>query len=325
MASEKEMQSAFRRKRVRILKYLLVISMITFIVVPIVLCLILFAKVNSLEKQIDSLSSAVETYTKVQTDTVQGQVDENSSSQGFIIMPEVTTEPIPDVSDGKPDSYEEEAPQVRKVYLSFDDGPSSNTNEILDILAEYNVKATFFAVGKEGEKAEAAYKRIVDEGHTLGMHTYSHKYSTIYASVDDFAKDLSQLQEYLYNVTGVWSRYVRFPGGSSNTVSKIDMKEFIHYVNEQGLTYLDWNVSSKDATSPSPKASEIVDNCLADIDRHQTVVILMHDAAGKHSTVEALSVLIETIQAMENTEILPITEDTELVQHITISEDETEE
>lgn len=325
MASEKEMQSAFRRKRVRTLKYLLVISMITFIVVPIVLCLILFAKVSSLEKQIDSLTFAVETFTKVQTDTVQGQVDENSSGQGVMMIPEVATEPVPDVSDENPDSNEEDEPQIRKVYITFDDGPSSNTNEILDILADYNVKATFFVVGKESETAKAAYKRIVDEGHTLGMHTYTHVYSTIYASVDDFARDLSRLQEYLYDVTGVQSRYVRFPGGSSNTVSKIDMKEFIQYVNEQGLTYFDWNVSSKDATNPSPKASEIVDNCLADIDRHQTVVILMHDAAGKQSTVEALPELIERIQAMDNIEILPITEETELIQHITISEDKTEE
>lgn len=325
MASEKEMQSAFRKKRVRILKYLLVISMITFIVVPIVLCLILFAKINTLEKQLNLLAFTVESNTKVQTDTIQGQVDENSSGQGIVVSPGVATELPPEVSDEIHEFDKEDEPQTKKVYLSFDDGPSSNTDEILDILAEYGVKATFFVVGKEGENAEASYKRIVDEGHTLGMHTYSHEYSAIYASVEEFVKDLNRLQEYLYEITGVRSRYVRFPGGSSNTVSKIDMKEFIQYVNEQGLTYFDWNVSSKDASNPSPKASEIVDNCLADIDRHQTVVILMHDAAGKHATVEALPVLLERLQAMEDIEILPITDDTEPVQHITISEDETEE
>lgn len=324
MAAEKD-KSAFRKKRVRIIKYLLVISMITFIVVPIVLCTILFAKVNSLEKQITMLASRVEQFTKLQTDTVKGQINENSSGQGFIMKPEVAEESSTESMDDILSSDNGDSQQIKKVYITFDDGPSSNTDEILDILAEYDVRATFFVVGKEGEKAEAVYQRIVEEGHTLGMHTYSHDYNTVYASVDDFAQDLSKLQNYLYEVTGVLSRYVRFPGGSSNTVSKIDMKEFIGYVNEQGLTYFDWNISSKDATSPSPNTTEIINNCLSDIDRYQTVVILMHDAAGKRSTVDALPVLIEKIQEMENTKILPITDDTETIQHITISEDETEE
>lgn len=205
---------------------------------------------------------------------------------------------------------------VRKVYLTFDDGPSSNTGRILDILAEYDVKATFFVIGKEDEKYQALYNRIVDEGHTLGMHSYSHKYNEIYQSVDSYANDLSRLQEFLYETTGVWCRFCRFPGGSSNTTSGVDMHELIDYLNEQDITYFDWNISSGDATGGYISTDAILRNCLAGLNEYKTAVILMHDASDKNTTVEALPDLIERIQAMDDTIIVPITEDTELIQHI---------
>ena len=202
------------------------------------------------------------------------------------------------------------------MYLTFDDGPSSNTGRILDILAEYDVKATFFVVGKEDEKYNALYNRIVEEGHTLGMHSYSHKYDEIYQSVDSYAQDLSKLQEFLYDTTGVWCRYCRFPGGSSNTVSRVDMKELIAYLDEQDITYFDWNIASGDASSSYISADAILYNCIRQIPKFDECIILMHDASNKNTTVQALPTLIEKIQAMEDTIIVPITEDTELIQHI---------
>lgn len=205
---------------------------------------------------------------------------------------------------------------VRKVYLTFDDGPSSNTGRILDILAEYDVKATFFVIGREEEEYQALYKRIVDEGHTLGMHSYSHKYDEIYKSVDSYAQDLSKLQEFLYETTGVWCRFCRFPGGSSNTTSGVDMHELIDYLDEQDITYFDWNISSGDATGGYIGTDAILRNCLAKLTEYNTAIILMHDAPNKNTTVEALSTLIERIQSMDDTIIVPITEDTEPIQHI---------
>ena len=205
---------------------------------------------------------------------------------------------------------------LRKVYLTFDDGPSSNTGRILDILAEYDVKATFFVVGKEEEKYQALYKRIVDEGHTLGMHSYSHKYDEIYRSVDSYADDMSKLQEFLYDTTGVWCRFCRFPGGSSNAASGVNMHEFIAYLDEQDITYFDWNISSGDATGDYISKDAILRNCLTNLSEFNTAIILMHDASNKNSTVEALPALIERIQAMDDTIIVPITEDTEPIQHI---------
>ena len=205
---------------------------------------------------------------------------------------------------------------IRKVYLTFDDGPSSNTGRILDILAEYDVKATFFVVGKEEERYQPLYNRIVDEGHTLAMHSYSHKYHEIYQSKESYVEDLTKLQEFLYETTGVWCRYCRFPGGSSNTVSKVDMHELIAYLDEQDMTYFDWNIVSGDASNSYISPGDIIRNCTRKIGEFDEVIILMHDAAEKDSTVEALPGLIEQIQAMEDTKILPITDDTEPIHHI---------
>lgn len=209
------------------------------------------------------------------------------------------------------------AEEKRQVYLTFDDGPSKNTDRILDILKEYDVKATFFVVGKTDASSVRAYKRIVEEGHTLGMHSFSHNYQELYGSLQSFSKDLAKLQEYLYDLTGVWSRYYRFPGGSSNTVSATDMQILIRYLNENGICYYDWNVASGDAVSSKLSAEVITQNCMTQIEGKKECMILFHDASDKGSTVDALPMLIEQLQSMEDTEILPVTDDTHPVQHVT--------
>lgn len=210
----------------------------------------------------------------------------------------------------------EDSTAAHRVYLTFDDGPSGNTDAILDILKEYGVKATFFVVGREGASAEEALRRIVDEGHTLAMHSYSHKYSEIYASLESFAEDFTKVQDYLCEVTGVKSTVYRFPGGSSNTVSGTDMTEFAKYLDGQGVRFFDWNVSSGDGGSVVLPVETLLENCTGSISRFGTSVILMHDSTKKMTTLEALPQIIETIQAMEDTEILPITDGTKVVQHI---------
>lgn len=329
MTAEKAVQPAARRKRVQRLKRLIILSLMTVILMPTVLCVILFIRLHILEEQIERLETAVADMQRKQDAGASAGVS-IGDGEGLVLKLELTMPPEaeePEETGSAEDEPEEDMPEevpVRKVYLTFDDGPSSNTNKILDILAQYDVKATFFVVGKEGEWAEDAYKRIVEEGHTLGMHSYTHVYQSIYASVDAYAEDLNRLRDYLYEVTGVESQFVRFPGGSSNTVSDISMREFIRYLNEEGITYFDWNVSSGDAGSRLLEAEEIVANCINGMGNKNTVVILMHDAAGRPTTVEALPALIERIQEMENTELLPITDDTLPVQHIK-SQEETED
>lgn len=291
----------------QLMKRLLVIIPLSTILVLSVLCIVLGVNLYDAKRELQELRESASPAMAVSQESGGGEagvytasgVDEVRSGQS-------------DIDDVDAETGEGE----RKVYLTFDDGPSGNTGEILDILAEYDVKATFFVVGKEEERYQPLYKRIVEEGHTLAMHSYSHKYNEIYQSKESFVEDLTKLQEFLYDTTGVWCRYCRFPGGSSNTVSKVDMHELIAYLEEQDMSYYDWNVSSGDASSAYISADAIVRNSTAKLQNFKEAIILLHDASDKDTTVEALPRLIEKIQAMEDTKILPITDDTEEIHHI---------
>ncbi len=208
----------------------------------------------------------------------------------------------------------------RKIYLTFDDGPSVNTASILDILARYDVKATFFVIRKDGANNEKLYRRIVDEGHTLGMHSNTHEYSKVYASREAFMEDTSSLRDFLYMVTGVESDFYRFPGGSSNRVSRIPMEDFARLLHENGIEYYDWNVSARDAMNPIPDADQVYQNVRSGLTGHDEAIILFHDTASKVSTVQALPRIIEYIQSLDDTVILPITETTNPIQHLTVHE-----
>lgn len=310
-----DVTSAARRRRVQRLKKIILLVLITFLLIPTVLCIILFARMRSMQRQIEELREKVETQQdsamSVSTDTIPVQ------------EAAVTTESVQNTyTTGSTQAEEAEllTEAGRKIYLTFDDGPSKYTNDILDILKQYDVKATFFVTGKTDEASKEAYIRIVEEGHTLGMHSYSHRYEEIYQSVNAYAEDLGKLQEFLYETTGVWSRYVRFPGGSSNRVSRVDMQELIQYLDEQGIQYFDWNVSSQDAAKGYVSAERIVENVMKDAERYDTAIVLMHDAADKETTVEALPILIEKLQALENTSLVAIDDETVPVQHRKLTE-----
>ncbi len=217
-------------------------------------------------------------------------------------------------------SGEQLYPDYRKVYLTFDDGPSSNTEAILEILDRYGVKATFFVVGKTDEHSQEMYRRIIESGHTLGMHSYSHRYGEIYASTEAFTEDLEKIRGYLYEMTGQTSCFYRFPGGSSNALSSTDVQELIDVLDERGILYFDWNVVNGDAGSVKLSAAQLADNVTNNMERYRTAIVLMHDAAGKPATVEALPTIIERILQMDQTVILPITEDTARIQQVKAEE-----
>ena len=297
-----------RRKRIRRLKKMIVGTIIVMVVIPVIASIILGIRVCSLQKEVMGLKEEL-TATRKQL--------ESSEETGIYTTATVETSSrdIPEAAELAQEPEEDYSMYDKRIYLTFDDGPSRNTDKILDILKEYDVKATFFVLGKTDEESVRGYQRIVAEGHTLAMHSYSHKYSEIYASKESFEQDLRQLQEYLYQITGVWPRFYRFPGGSSNTVSKVDMQELIEYLNESGITYFDWNIASGDAISGQLGKDTIVNNCIGGIKAKQECMILMHDASDKNSTVEALSLLIEQVRSSENAVFLPITDETTTVQH----------
>lgn len=302
------------RRRRRRLRLLIFATLFFSTLILMIACVVMGIRLHTVKGELREARAALSDRTAVtdQAERASRQAAEDTEASLYTVseVDEYERAGIGDMESGEEDAA------ARKVYLTFDDGPSGNTGRILDILAEYDVKATFFVVGKEEEEYRALYKRIVDEGHTLAMHSYSHRYNEIYQSLESFSTDLSRLQEFLYDTTGVWCRYVRFPGGSSNTVSKVDMHELIGYLDDQDMSYFDWNISSGDATSGYISPDTIIRNCTAKLGDYDEAIILLHDASEKDSTVEALPGLIEAILAMDDTKILPITEDTERIHHI---------
>ena len=204
----------------------------------------------------------------------------------------------------------------KKVYLTFDDGPSDHTGEILDILKKNKVKATFFVVGKETEHAKKMYRRIILEGHTLAMHSYSHNYDQIYASVDAFSKDLMKLQKYLYDLTDVKPYIYRFPGGSSNHCAG-DIKPYIKYINKKGILYFDWNALNEDAIHFEQSPEQLNEKILKDVRRQNTSIVLMHDLHETKNTVKGLDILIKTLKK-EGYQMFPITKNTKPIHHVSI-------
>lgn len=207
------------------------------------------------------------------------------------------------VSNGKPGV----------IYLTFDDGPSTkNTARLLDILKEENVKATFFLTDKTN--TDYLIKRMYDEGHTIGLHTASHNYKYIYSSTTNFIKDIEKIQEKVARITGEKSSIIRFPGGSSNTVSSFNpgiMCTLSNMVIEKGYHYFDWNVSSGDAGSGRSKKNTYR-NVTNNLSKNRANVVLMHDIYD--STVDAVKDIIKYGKDNGYT-FEKITMDTEMYTH----------
>jgi peptidoglycan/xylan/chitin deacetylase (PgdA/CDA1 family) len=178
------------------------------------------------------------------------------------------------------------------VYLTFDDGPGPDTERLLDVLKKYNVKATFFVTCNRANYRNAI-KRAASEGHTIGLHTCSHDYARVYASDDAYFADLNEVSNMVKELTGKETRLIRFPGGSSNTVSKTYsegiMSRLVNEITARGYTYFDWNVSSGDAGNIFD-AGTVYNNITRNL-RGDYSVVLQHDIKG--FSVDAVEAVIQ--------------------------------
>jgi peptidoglycan/xylan/chitin deacetylase (PgdA/CDA1 family)/cell division protein FtsB len=224
--------------------------------------------------------------------TVEENIEDDEESNDLeVIDNEPITEPTPNKN--------------RKVaYLTFDDGPSTNTLKILDILDRYNIKATFFVIGGSSEFYNNTIKEISDRGNAIGNHTYSHNYKSIYSSVDAFYKDFKQNEDNLYSILGYRPEVVRFPGGSNNQVShkyggSTIMKKIIKELDKDKYQHFDWNVSSTDAEVATQGKNKIIDSVINGAKNKNNIIILFHDSKPKTTTVDALPTIIERLQEME--------------------------
>ena len=202
------------------------------------------------------------------------------------------------------------------IYLTFDDGPSTNiTPKVLDILNQKNVKATFFILNYNSA-GEQLVKREYAEGHTVAIHGYSHDYQTIYQSEEAYMENITKLQEKIRASIGYNATITRFPGGSSNKVSKFNpgiMSRLTNLVLEKGFTYFDWNVSSGDAGGAS-NSTELYNNVINGLSKSKANVVLMHDFASNSKLLDALPNIID--YGYENGYTFSkITENTPMVRH----------
>lgn len=183
----------------------------------------------------------------------------------------------------------------KTVYLTFDDGPSQYTPQILDVLDRYGVKATFFVING---RYNSTMKDIVNRGHQIALHTYSHNYEKIYSSDTAYFNDLQKIHDVVLKETGVDTNIIRFPGGSSNTVSKNYskgiMSRITKAVGEKGYVYFDWNCSNGDADGANTVKKQL-NYCSQFPKSASKVIVLMHDT--KKTTLEALPKIIEYYQS----------------------------
>lgn len=193
------------------------------------------------------------------------------------------------------DNREAKKDGVKTCYLTFDDGPSPNTKKILEILDEYHIKATFFVTGTSPKDAHYI-KEAYQKGHTIGLHTYSHDYELIYSSLKNYINDLNKIKELVYEQTGEYTTYMRFPGGSSNLVSKKYnvgiMKRLTHKVIDLGYQYYDWTCINGDGEGIKT-IKGLKKKAIEEVNGQEDIMFLMHDSANQGNTVKALPAILD--------------------------------
>lgn len=210
----------------------------------------------------------------------------STANEYTLLYPELYAEPAAEFIDSE-----------KTVYLTFDDGPSENTLDILAILEKYDIKAAFFMSGGDSDRTKEIMKAVADAGHTIGVHSMSHEYENIYSSVESFLEDMNNTYNCIVEATGVRPQIMRFAGGSINNYNRLIYPQLIAEVTRRGFTYYDWNVSGEDATTHATWTS-IYNNVLNGIENNSShrAVVLLHDSADKQLTVKTVEDIIIALQ-----------------------------
>ncbi|MBO4816076.1 MAG: polysaccharide deacetylase [Clostridia bacterium] len=249
--------------------------------------------------------------------TEQIRIEADKEAEEEIMKIAIETQKKEEEEHQREKEKQEEENATGIIYLTFDDGPTSDsTPQILDILKSRNIKATFFILHYD-EQHEQFIKREQQEGHTIGLHGYTHNYSEIYQSAETCIENFEKIGNQVYQTTGEKSKFIRFPGGSSNTISKKYcegvMTELVNRVIELGYNYFDWNVDSDDA-GHAKTSQDIYNNVISGIKPERRNVVLMHDFAENYKTIDALDSIISW--GLEQGYVFrKITDETPMVKH----------
>ncbi len=284
-------------------KHMILLTLLLMILVPT--CLSIFFGITSYRQKvaINELSSQLNT---ISVDIAPSNVLEPDATPTATPLSDIPGDvsPLefetPYYQDLYPDLYDT-LPEIQysatepTVYLTFDDGPSYVTAEVLDVLKEKDVKATFFVMGTglESESGQALLKRIADEGHTIAVHTYSHDFTQVYASVESFLDDFYQVWAQIKEITGVSASIFRFPGGSINVYNASISQDIISEMLRRGYVYYDWNASADDAVSSTAASASSIFTAATSTRGYTRVILLMHDSYAKDTTAEALPDIID--------------------------------
>lgn len=294
-----------RNARIRRMKSLLLFGPLCIILVLVVTCVYLVIQNASLKDRLQSVESQiVDVRDECKIRSMENDNLVESTEETATILNSLDTR-VKNVEKAVASKDEDDSGYIKKpkkVYLTFDDGPSANTQKILDILDEYGVKATFFMQTANSDEQLYLYKKILDDGHTIGLHSYSHDYDEIYESKENFREDVTKISDYIYDNTGYRCLLYRFPGGSGNTSMKVSLEDCVDVLKEEGIEYCDWDIYAGDAVNPSLGVKEISENVLDSLDTindNNEAIILMHDQFNKDTTVEALPIIIEKLIEMD--------------------------
>ena len=275
---------------VRFFKNMILLAVILMVLIPTVMVVVRGNQLEKLEQQEANMRQELEI---VSAELLEFQ-EEETKELGVDVISYQTM--YPDFYAPEPLTATEEASKV--IYLTFDDGPSERTVEILEILREKDVKATFFVIGRTDEDSLNLMKEIVEEGHAIAMHTYSHRYTDIYASVEDYLADMYKLFVLIRDTTGVEPSIFRFPGGSIHGYNKGVYQQLEAEMLRRGFVPYDWNLSSGDASGTKASAAQIINNVVGPAKKLDRGIVLMHDSEPKTSTVEALVPMIDQLSEL---------------------------
>lgn len=242
-------------------------------------------EVDVLEDKNDKLNKEVESY-ESKVSELSKKVSELESTNEQMSVKNNELESIISENGIKKTLKEDE----KVVFMTFDDGPSELTPEFLKVLDSYGVNATFFVTLQP--QYEDTYKRIADEGNAIQIHTATHEYNDIYASIDNYMADFNKAYDYVSSVIGKKPTYFRFPGGSTNSYGKSVVRDIARTMKDKGFDFVDWNVSVGDGSASATKDS-IIQKITAESEGKQHIVMLAHDSETKKETLAALPQIIE--------------------------------
>ncbi|MBP3923295.1 MAG: polysaccharide deacetylase [Ruminiclostridium sp.] len=311
---------------VRFFKHLILTVVALLIIVPTILCIILLCDNNSKSAEIDRLNSIIAsgeyktdtsdtssvTESSGITDSDKETSSESSTTEAITEEPETsapettTEEPETSIPSQQVDLtvlYEdmyvtpytgEYINDDNTVYLTFDDGPSVLTENILMYLRQENVKATFFVVPEDAEYCRILLRKIAADGHTIGIHTASHDYEKIYSSPEAFLDDFYNAYSLVYEATGIKADIYRFAGGSINDYNEDVREDIIAEMSRRGFQYFDWNVDSNDWQGYN--WTQLYNSVLSDASELSTPVILFHDTGMRENTVLVIEDIIKALK-----------------------------